>query len=62
MAANLLPGCTKTELVITGFLDDWEHLFDLRVKGTTGAPHPQMLELMEPVYKEFVKRYGIAKD
>jgi thymidylate synthase ThyX len=55
-----LPNALKAEIVVTGFMDDWKHLFNLRVKGTTGAPHPQMLEVMKPVYDEFVKRYGIA--
>lgn len=59
-AATILPNALKAEIVVTGFMDDWKHLFNLRVKGTTGAPHPQMLEVMKPVYDEFVKRYGIA--
>lgn len=59
-AATILPNALKAEIVVTGFMDDWKHLFSLRVKGTTGAPHPQMLEVMKPVYDEFVKRYGIA--
>lgn len=59
-AATILPNALKAEIVVTGFIDDWKHLFSLRVKGTTGAPHPQMLEVMKPVYEEFVKRYGIA--
>lgn len=60
-AATILPKALKTELVITGFVDDWKHLFDLRVKGTTGAPHPQMVELMTPVYEEF-KRLGYVTE
>jgi len=27
--------------------------FNLRALGTTGAPHPQMLEIMQPLYDEF---------
>lgn len=60
-AATILPNALKAEIVVTGFMDDWKHLFNLRVKGTTGAPHPQMLELMKPVYNEFVKRNYIQK-
>lgn len=59
-AATILLNALKADLVMSGFVSDWEHLFRLRVKGTTGAPHPQMLEVMKPVYDEFVKRYGIA--
>ena len=40
-AANCLPNMLKTELVMTGFVSDWKHFFDLRAKGTTGKPHPQ---------------------
>lgn len=54
-AATILPNALKAEIVVTGFIEDWKHLFSLRVKGTTGAPHPQMLEVMKPVYNEFVK-------
>ena len=60
LAASILPNSIKTEIVVTGFASDWQHLLDLRYKGTTGAPHPQMLELMTPLHEEFVKRYGIA--
>ena len=60
-AAVVLPNALKADLVVTGFVKDWEHIFDLRVKGTTGAPHPQMLELMKPVYNEFVKRNYIQE-
>ena len=55
-AAIVLPNALKADLVVTGFVKDWEHIFDLRVKGTTGAPHPQMKELMEPVCEYFIKK------
>lgn len=41
-ARHVLPNATKTELIVTGFEDDWKHFFDLRAKGTTGKPHPDM--------------------
>jgi len=59
-AATILPNALKTELVITGFADDWCHFFDLRALGKTGAPHPQMLELAKPLYDEFVNRKYIS--
>lgn len=55
-ARAILPNSLKTELVMTGFVDDWEHFFDLRARGTTGAPHPQAKELAEPLLTEFIKR------
>jgi thymidylate synthase (FAD) len=55
-ARAILPNSLKTELVITGFTSDWNHFFDLRARGTTGAPHPQAKELAEPLMEEFVTR------
>lgn len=55
-ARAVLPNALKTELVVTGFTSDWNHFFDLRARGTTGAPHPQAKELAEPLIKEFIAR------
>lgn len=55
-ARNILPLATKCDMVMTGFVDDWKHFFDLRARGTTGAPHPQAKELAEPLLTEFIKR------
>lgn len=55
-ARAVLPNSLKTELVVTGFASDWNHFFDLRARGTTGAPHPQAKELAEPLMKEFIAR------
>ena len=55
-ARAVLPNSLKTELVVTGFVSDWNHFFDLRARGTTGAPHPQAKELAEPLMREFVTR------
>lgn len=55
-ARAVLPNSLKTELVVTGFTSDWDHFFDLRARGTTGAPHPQAKELAEPLMKEFIAR------
>lgn len=55
-ARAVLPNALKTELVMTGFVSDWEHFFSLRALGTTGAPHPQAKELAEPLMKEFMAR------
>lgn len=63
-AATVLPNALKTELIMTGFADEtgWKHFFDLRAKGTTGAPHPQAKELAESLMKEFIKRKYISYD
>ena len=55
-ARQILPNALKTELVMTGFVSDWEHFFDLRARDTTGAPHPDAKALAEPLMYEFKKR------
>lgn len=55
-AATFLPQATKAEVVMTGFIKDWKHFFDLRALGTTGTPHPQVQELVVPLYEEFKNR------
>jgi thymidylate synthase (FAD) len=44
---EILPLCTKSDIVMTGFVSDWKHFFDLRLLGTTGKPHPDMLLLAQ---------------
>ena len=63
-AATVLPNALKTELIMTGFADEtgWKHFFDLRAKGTTGAPHSQAKELAESLMKEFINRKYINYD
>ena len=41
---------------MTGFQSDYSHFFDLRARGTTGEPHPDVKALVEPVYKTFIER------
>lgn len=55
-ARTVLPNALKTELIVTGFVSDWNHFFDLRARGITGAPHPQAKELAEPLMEEFIAR------
>lgn len=58
MARDILPLALKTELVMTGFASDWQHLFRLRTSfiAETGKPHPDMSALIDPLYKEFIER------
>lgn len=45
-ARAILPNSLKTELVMTGFISDWKHFFELR---TAQNAHPQMRELAIPL-------------
>jgi thymidylate synthase (FAD) len=51
-ARAVLPNSLKTEIVMTANLREWRHFFKLRALGTTGKPHPQMLELTVPLLKK----------
>lgn len=39
-AREFLPLCTATKCVYTYSVDEWQHILDLRFRGTTGKPHP----------------------
>ena len=57
MARDILPLALKTELVMTGFTSDWDHLCRLRSSfAETGQPHPDMKALVDPLLKEFISR------
>ena len=60
-ARDVLPNATKTELIMTGFSSDWRHVMDLRLFGKTGAPHPDMIDLMQKAQKT-MQEAGIWKD
>ena len=55
-ARSVLTNDCKTELVMTGFISDWEHFFNLRSKGTTGKPHPDIKILADTLYLEFINK------
>lgn len=55
-ARGVLPLVTKCDMIMTGFVSDWKHFFDLRALGTTGKPHPDAYNLAYPLYKEFINR------
>ena len=52
-ARAVLPNSLKTELVVTGFVSDWKHFFELRCDSSA---HPQARELAIPLREEFIKR------
>lgn len=55
-AAYFLSQGTKAEVIMTGFVSDFNHFFDLRARGTTGAPHPDVKALVEPLMGEFYNK------
>lgn len=56
-ARAVLPKCVKTELVMTGFVSDWKHFFELR---DAASAHPQAQELAHPLHETFIQR-GLIK-
>lgn len=50
IARSVLPNALKTEIVITANLREWKHIFKMR---TAQAAHPQMRELMIPLFNVF---------
>lgn len=48
-AREILPLNTKTQVVHTAFVDDWDHWIDLRSNGVSGVPHPMAKELADKV-------------
>lgn len=61
-ARGVLPTDVKTEIIMTANHREWEHFFNLRYKGTTGKPHPNMKELTDKayhMYKEYVYKIGL---
>lgn len=51
MARSVLPTCLKTEIVMTAPIFEWEHFFNLRMRGMAGTPHPLIKELSTMAYK-----------
>jgi thymidylate synthase (FAD) len=52
-AREVLPNSTKTDIIITGFISDWKHFFELR---TAENAHPEMRRLAIPLQDEFIKK------
>lgn len=53
-ARSVLNNSCKTELVMTGFEDDWKYLFSLRSsEASTGKPHPDMVKLIDNLILDF---------
>ena len=52
-ARAVLPNSLKTELVMTGFVSDWEGFFKLR---DNSKAHPDAQALAKPLHEEFIKK------
>ena len=50
-ARAVLPNALQTEVILTMDLDQWEHFFNLRLFGETGAPHPDMKRVAKIAYQ-----------
>lgn len=57
-AREVLPNACKTELVMTGTIEQWKEFFKLR---TALNAHPSARELAIPLRDEFIKRGYITK-
>lgn len=53
-ARQVLPNALKTEICVTGFVDDWKHFFELRFFGYTGKPHPDMHKLATELFFKMI--------
>ena len=52
-ARSVLLSSIKTEIVVTGFIDDWKHFFELRCDN---AAHPDIRKLALDLQKQFMDR------
>lgn len=46
-ARDVLPHSTAVQIAITAVESEWQHIINLRSHATTGAPHPQMKQVMD---------------
>lgn len=53
----ILPNSLATEVVLTMNLYQWEHFLNLRYRGTTGAPHPDMKDVAQIAYDNVIKEH-----
>jgi thymidylate synthase (FAD) len=58
-AREVLPLSTATEVVYTGFEEDWKHFFDLRYRETTGKAHPNMKQIATMAHDLILKELNL---
>ena len=61
-ARGVLPTDLKTELVVTANFREWRHIFNLRVLGVTGSPHPDIKNLLQPLLENLQSNYPVFFD
>lgn len=61
-ARSVLPNSLKTELVMTANLREWRAFFKLRAANSTGAAHPQMLEITGPLLDDLKAMIPVVFD
>lgn len=59
-ARDVLPTSVKADIVMTTYLSEWKHIFNLRACDSTGPAHPQMAEIMRPLLREMRLKYPFA--
>lgn len=52
-AREVLPNATACTITMGANLREWQHIFNLRVFGTTGKPYAPCKEIMSLVYQKF---------
>ena len=58
-ARAILPNALMTEVVLTMPINQWNHFFNIRALGTTGAPHPDMKKvalIAKALFDEYVAK------
>lgn len=61
-ARSVLPNSLKTELVMTANIREWRAFFKLRAANSTGAAHPQMLEITRPLLDDLKELIPVVFD
>lgn len=62
-ARSILPLDTKSEIIMTGFVEDWIHFFALRSYiAATGKPHPDVQKLADILLQEFLNRGYVTNE
>lgn len=62
LARSVLPNSLKTEIIISMNFRELRHFFQLRAVGTTGKPHPQMLQFTVPMLGECKQMFPVMFD
>lgn len=56
-ARAVLPTSVKADIAVTTNLHEWKHILNLRACDSTGPAHPQMKEIMVPLFRELKAEY-----